>query len=152
MDHQRPRLVSISSDDDETVAPAAAQTEVTTAHTSGEAEEATTNELFAERRRHFLHGTASTLMRTRVHAVQELQVIVKDLVATIAKMKDMRDTIERADELLASLSRYLEEDLRGAEAFIAKYSFTGGAERASPFAEELANVASMFMVDMSDAQ
>jgi hypothetical protein len=107
---------------------------------------------FAVQRKLFLHGTASTLMLSRVQSLRELQGLIDDLGRTITKLGEVRQALERASDLHACLDRMLKEDRREAEATIQKHSFSQTGVIASPFPATLSGVTDMFMVNMDGEQ
>jgi hypothetical protein len=107
---------------------------------------------FAVQRKLFLHGTASTLMLSRVQSLRELQGVIDDLRTTIAKLGEIRQALERASDLHACLDRMLKEDRREAEATIQKHSFSPSGVTVSLFSGALSDVADIFIVNMDHEQ
>jgi hypothetical protein len=151
MEHQSPHFVGSSSDEEDACSLAETRAE-TTAEAEVDNDEGDENESFPVQRRLFLHGTASSLMLSRVHDVRELEIIVEGLGNALSKLNEMRDILDRAGALHASLSRRLGDDRRAAEAAIVKHGFAAQNTVVPPFSSALTSVTSMFMIDMDSEQ
>jgi hypothetical protein len=103
---------------------------------------------FADMRRDFLRGAGSSLILSRVRAVHELKQVVDELARTLGQLREVRDAIEQASQLHASLDQLLAEDLQHANAIVAKHSFSRREDSGLPFTANLETVVDMFMVDM----
>jgi hypothetical protein len=156
MEHEILNLVTDSSDEDEAISlsgEAQCTGDGALSPPEQEARSAPNSPApFAVRRKHFLHGTASTLMLSRVQSLRELQGLVDDLGSTIATLGEVRQALERASDLHARLDRLLKEDMRQAEANVDKHSFSRSGVGISPFSTALSTVTDMFMINMEDEQ
>jgi hypothetical protein len=140
--------VGDSSDEESTHNSGAIEREAERVALNREADRSADDAAHAARRRDFLRGTARSLILSRVRELRELQQVVDDLSNAVAQLNTVRDAIERACNLHASLGRLLDEDMQQANAIIESYSFSPDEERALSFSDNLASVVAMFMVNM----